>query len=539
MVLATSSDPRSFNAIIAKETSTTAITGLIFEGLTRTNGVTLDVEPNLAHRWEVSPDGKIWTFTLREDIEWSDGEPFDADDVVFTFNQLIFNPAIPNSARDTFTIDGKIFDVKKINDYTVQFRLPVKFAPFLRGMGQAILPKHKLKRAVEEGEFNFTWGIDTNPEDIVGTGPYQLEQYVPGQRIVLKRNPRYWKKSKEGQSLPFIEKIIYLIIPSQDITLLKFLEGELDYCAVRGVDYSLVKPQEQQKDFTVYNVGPAFGSNFLVFNQNREIHTQTGKHYIAREKLDWFTDLRFRRAVAHAIDKKRIIQILMNELGYPQWGPMSPSSGYFYNPDLKEYPFDLKKARTLLAEAGYKDRDGNGILEDTKGREVAFNLFTNSGNDDRQRIAAIIRHDLGRLGMKVNFLSLEFNILVQKLNATFDWDAIILGLTGGIEPHFGKNVWESSGQIHMWHPMQESPQTEWEKRIDEIFNQAVQELDRKKRKELYDQWQVIVSRQLPFIYTVLPANIFAIRNKFENLKPTSYGGAFHNLEELKVKEGYR
>src|SRR3989338_1619013 len=145
LVLSTTSDPRSFNSIIAQETSTTEITSLIFEGLTRTNGITLEVEPHLAERWEVSEGGMVWIFHLRHSVVWSDGHPFGADDVVFTFNDLIYNDKIPTSARDAFTVEGKIFKVEKIDEHTVRFELPVRFAPFLRGMGQAILHKHKLE----------------------------------------------------------------------------------------------------------------------------------------------------------------------------------------------------------------------------------------------------------------------------------------------------------------------------------------------------------------------------------------------------------
>jgi len=539
LILTTTSDPKSFNDIIAKETSTTMVTGYIFEGLTRINGVTLQMEPNLAEKWDVSEDGKVWTFHLRKDVQWNDGVSFSADDVVFTFNELIYNDNIPSSARDIFTIDGKTFKITKLDNYTVQFVLPVKFAPFLRGMGQAILPKHKLKKYVDEGKFSFTWGIDTSPPEIVGTGPYKLVKYEPGERLIFERNPLYWRRSQEGDRLPYIEKIIYLIVQNMDMQILKFLDGEVDSTGVRGTDYPLLKPLERKKDFMLYEVGPNFGSNFIVFNQNRGINPQTNQPYFDPIKCQWFTNIYFRKAIAHAIDKKKMIEILMNGLGYPQKSSMSPSAGFFYHPQTIQYEYDLDKARKSLKKAGFIDRNGDGVLEDSQGNNIQFNLFTNSGNNLRVQIASIMRHDLQQLGMKVNFLELEFNSLVTKLNATFDWDAIIIGLTGGIDPHFGKNVWNSQGQLHMWYPMQKEPATKWEARIDEIFNEGVQELNPQKRKILYDEWQMIVSKELPFIYTILGANMFAVRNKFENLNPTSYGGAFHNLEEIWIKPEYR
>ncbi len=539
LVLATTSDPKSFNEITAKETSTTLVTDLIFEGLTTTNAFTTKVEPNLAKSWDISGDGLTWTFHLRKDVRWNDGELFGADDVVFTFNQLIYNPDIPSSARDIFTIDDKIFNVEKIDDYTVRFVLPVKFAPFLRGMGQAILPKHKLEKIVAQGRFNFTWGIDTDPKEIVGTGPFKLARYDPGQRLVFERNPYYWKKSVEGDSLPYLEKTIYLIVQSTDVGLLKFMEGTLDGYALRGMDYPMIKPLEKKGNFTVYDLGPDMGSQFLFFNQNAGKNPNGEGYFVAPYKLAWFTNREFRRAVAHAIDKQKIIEIVNNKLGYLQSSAMGPAAGFFYNPDVAEYDYDLDKAREVLKAAGFEDRNSDGFIEDPRGNRVEFSLYTNAGSTERVDIAAIIRQDLERLGMKVNFRALEFNTLVSQLTSSFQWEAVILGLTGGIEPHFGKNVWMSSGQLHMWYPMQEKPATDWERRIDEIFTQGVQELDENKRKVLYDEYQRIVAEELPVIYTVLGARLYAVRDKFGNLNPTNYGGVFHNPEELYINEESR
>ncbi len=534
LVLSTTSDPRSFNPILAKETSTTAITGLIFEGLTRTNGLTLEVMPNLASSWEVNDDGKSWIFHLREDVEWSDGKVFSADDVVFTFNDLIYNPDVPNSGRDIFTIQGKTFTVTKIDKFTVRFDLPVKFAPFLRSMSQEIVPKHILEERLKDKKFNFTWGTDAKPSEIIGTGPFKLSRYMPGERIILEKNPRYWKHDKDQNHLPFIDKIIYLILQNQDTALLKFLDGELDYYGLRGSDFALLKPKEDKDNFKIYMTGPNFGSLFITFNQSDKLNPKTNEPFINKTKLSWFKNVNFRKAVSYAIDRKRIIEIVMNDLGKEQFSPMSPSSGFFYNDKCLRYDYDLEKARNLLMVEGFMDRDSDGLIEDKDGNIIKFTILTNAGSNERIQIASIIRKDLENLGMKVNFLPLEFNNLVSKLVSTFDWDAIIIGLTGGIEPHFGKNVWHSSGHLHMWHPRQKKPSTKWEKRLDEIFDLGVQELNPDKRKELYDEWQYIASDKLPLIYTCLAETIFALRKKFGNLNPSPYGGAFHNLDEIYI-----
>ena len=316
--------------------------------------------------------------------------------------------------------------------------------------------------------------------------------------------------------------------------LLKFQAGEIDGLGIRGQDYPLLKPKEKSGDFTLYNAGPAFGTNFIILNQNPG-KDQQGKPLVNPIKLSWFTDLNFRKAVAHSIDKETIIANVMNGLGYPQHAAMSPGANFFYNPNVPKYEYDLDKASEILEQAGYKDRDGDGFVEDKNGNTVEFDLLTISGATVLENIALITQEDLKEIGIKLHFSPIDFNALVTRLTATFDWDAVIIGLTGGVEPHNGKNVWESSGQLHAWHPRQEKPATEWEKEIDRIFNEGAQELDQESRKAMYFRWQEIVAEQLPLIYTVLPAGLMAIRNKFGNLNPTAYGGWLHNFEEIYVK----
>ncbi|MBF0386322.1 MAG: ABC transporter substrate-binding protein [Candidatus Omnitrophica bacterium] len=537
LVLAITSDPKSFNPILAKETSTTTITGHLFEGLTRLDAFDMTVKPNLASRWQVSADGLTWTFELREGLRWSDGAPLTADDVVFTFNDLIFNDAVPNSARDIYTIKGQPLQVEKVDALTVRFILPFRFAPFLRSMGQEILPKHVLSPAVKAGRFAFTWGIDAVPGMVVGNGAFVLESYYPGQEVVLRRNPYYWKKSPAGGALPYLDRVRYVIVPSMDVELLKFLEGSIDAYGVRGMDFPLLKPLERKRDFRIFDLGPDMGASFVVFNQNPGQDQKTGQPFVPPFKLAWFTNRDFRRAVAYSIDKARIIAIVKNGLGYPQYSPESPGSGFFYCDQVRKYDYDPAKARELLGQAGFRDVNGDGILEDFAGHPLEFTLLTNADNTERVDIASIIRRDLENLGVKVNFQLVEFNTLVAKLTSTFDWEVVVLGLTGSTDPHFGQNVWLSSGQLHMWSPRQAAPQTRWEKRIDELFAAGVQELDETRRKAYYDEYQQIVAEEVPMAYTALGARLTAVRNKFGNLQPARFGGVFHNIEELYVLPG--
>lgn len=558
LVLSTISGPKSFNDIIAKETSTTSAIGYLFEGLTETDGVTTEVIPSLAKSWEFSEDGLVWTFHLRDDVTWFDGEPFTADDVIFTYNDLIFNESIPSSSRDIFTIDGQRPRIEKVDDYTVVFTLPKPFVPLLRYLGQAILPEHVLRPAVEEERFNSTWGVDTDPSKLIGTGPFKMIEFRQDERLVYERNPNYWKKDKEGNRLPYLERIVIQIVENQDVELVNFESGELDIIGVRSKDYTHLKRKEKEGNFTLYNCGPAFGTNFICFNQN--------PYRVKAPKIDWFTDLAFRKAVAYALDKETIINNIFNGLGYPQTAAMSKAAVAFFNPKVIAYDYDHDKAARILSEAGYKDQDGDGIREDSLGNPIKFTLLTNAENTVRKDIGTIIQTDLKRLGMDVTFSPIDFNNLVTRLDASYDWDAILIGLTGGIDPHGGKNVWESSGHLHMWNPKPHEPTplrdeekadkkkvtewkekeavyqrelaiwkeklTEWEREVDDIFNQGVSEMDPEKRKALYHRWQEIVAEQLPLIYTVNDPALYAVRNKFGNLNPTAYGGTLHNIEEI-------
>ncbi|MFP4165343.1 MAG: ABC transporter substrate-binding protein [Chitinispirillaceae bacterium] len=536
IIISSFSDPKSFNPITSTETSTSEFTNNMYEGLTTVDGVTLEVEPNLAERWETSEDGLSWTFYMRPGVKWSDGTPLSAYDVEFTFNDLIYNPDIsPNSSRDIFTLEGKQIKVKALDSTKVQFKLPIPFAPFLRSLSQEILPKHKFAETVENKTFTTALDIRTRSQDMVVNGPWTLDSYESGQKVVLKKNRRYWKKDAEGNSLPYLDRLVYILVSDQNAQLLKFKQGEIDYLGAKGEDYPGLK-KDERSGYTVYRLGPATGSSFLFFNQNMDKDSETGKPYVDPVKLKWFRNENFRKAIAHSIDKEAMISIVMNGLGYPQRSSKTPAEGYFYNPDVKQYPYDPDKALDILGREGFSDKDGDGVLEDSEGNRLEFSLITNSGNNIRIKIAEMIRKDLQDLGIKVHFRQLEFNSLIQKMDVPpYDYDAILMGLTGGVEPHFGKNVWHSSGTLHMWYPRQKKPSTEWEARIDSIFEAAGRELDREKRKELYDEWQRIAADKQPLIYTVLPERIQCLWDKFGNVNPSINGGLLHNLEYLYTK----
>lgn len=511
----TSSDPKTFNLMMAHETSSTDAVGELFEGLTDVDLKTLKPKGALAKSWEFKGNGLKWLFHLRKGVKWFDGKEFTADDVLFTYNQIYFNPKIPNSTKDMFLIDGKLPKVKKIDKYTVEFDLPKPFAPLLYSLSAPIFPKHALSKAVKSGNFMHTWTVSTPPEKLIGTGPYKLVKYVAGQYLVYERNKNYWKKDEKGQTLPYIDRKVKFILPDQNTQLLKFKAGEIDFYGLRGDDFPELKPNEKAGNYTIYNLGPSLTADFLCFNEKRGT--------IPDWKWKLFTNRKFRWAISHAIDRKGIILTVYNGLGYPVYSPVTPANRLYYDKSYPTFPYNLKEARKLLEEMGLKDRNGDGWLDTKDGHKVEFNLLTNSNNPARVEIGAIIKNDLKRLGIDVHFQPLDFNNLVEKLLHSHDFDAVIIGLTGSIDPNSGRNVWMSSGQLHMWNPDQKKPATKWEAEVDKLFENGAQELNFKKRVKIYKKAYRIVAYQQPLIYIAAPLVLEAVRNRVKNFYPTIWG----------------
>ncbi|MXW61169.1 MAG: ABC transporter substrate-binding protein [Acidimicrobiaceae bacterium] len=528
---ATVSEPLTFNLATSRDASSSGVLGYLFEGLTESSWLDNSVEPGLAESWEASDDGMTWTFKLRRGVTWHDGEPFTAQDVDFTFNRIIYNDDIGAGDRSTFDFrfqddDGQWQEapmtVTALDDYTVEFALPVPFAPFLRSMGTAIYPRHILEPYVDDGSFIDVWDIDTDPTQVIGTGPFTIESYVPGDRLVLKRNPDYWLSDDEGNSLPYLDSIVFVFVETLEDELDAFLAGQSDVHGVLGAEFADLEPLQEEGDFTIHRRGPGFGTTFLGFNVNPGESPDTGEPFVVSPKIDWFSNVEFRRAVAYSIDNFAIVDEVLHGLGYPQWSPISPAAGDFHNPDVMVYHYSPAKATEILEGLGWSDSDGDGIREDGDGNDIEFTLLTNEGNSVRIQVGEIITSALERIGVKVDYQVIPFGDLVDRLTVTYDWDAIIVGLTGSAEPHFGFGVWHSTGDLHLWYPNQPEPATDWEAEIDELYVRASQELDEEQRAEHYHRAQAIAADNVPLIYTALSERLTASRNVFGNLTPTLY-----------------
>lgn len=546
LVYAILSDPKTFNPALSNESPN--IFGYVGEGLITENGKGA-IEPALAESWLISPDAKSVTFTLKPNLKWSDGQPLTIDDVAFTFNEVYFNEEIPTDTRDILKIGKgrKLPTVKKIDANRIQFTTPEPFAPFLRTLGISILPAHKLRPTInqkdEKGKplFLGTWGLNTKPADLVSNGMYMLDSYTPGERLVFKKNPYYWRRDADGKPQPHIDRIIWQIVESTDTSLVQFRSGDLDSYAVSPDFFSLLKKEEKKGGYKIYSGGPATGTTFMTFNLNQG--ERDGKPLVDPIKSRWFNNVKFRQAIAYGINRQRMINNIYRGLGAAQDSPISVPSPYYLSraQGLPGYDYNPQKAKSLFTAAGFKYNEQNKLIDD-RGNIVRFTLLTNSGNKIREALGTQVKQDLALIGIDVDFTPIAFSLLIDKIDNSLQWDSFIIGFTGGIEPNDGANFWSVDGGSHMFNlkPQAGKPQlvdrkvADWEQKIDDLYVQAAQELDETKRRNIYIETQKITQENLPCIYLVNALSFSAIRNRVKGIDYSPINGPFWNIYELKI-----
>jgi peptide/nickel transport system substrate-binding protein len=514
------SDPRTFNPILITDSSSGQLTGDLFESLLRINPVTTLPEAGLAEKWDIAPDSKSITFHLRNDAKWFDGQPVTAHDVLFTLD-VIYDPKVPNSIRPAITIDHQRIAADAPDDYTVVMHLPKPFAPLLYSLGIQVIPAHILEPVWKAGNFNHTWGIDTPPDKLIGNGAYKMTHYSQSQLVRYDRNENYWMKDEHGGQLPRLHGQTVTIVPDQNTAYLRYLSGQIDTYGPRAEEvFPLEKKRDDKElDIAVQEIGIDTGTLFFSFNRNPRHFVKAG---VTNPKLDWFTDLKFLQAMAHMVDKKSMIDLVFHQLAVPAVADISPENKIFANPNLKDYDYDPKLAADMLEAAGYH-LVKPGVRNDPKGNRLEFDLTTNTGNPERNEMCTIFKQDLEGLGIKVNYRPLEFTTLVDKLDSSFDWDCILMGFTGGIEPNDGANFYRSSGNLHIWNPNQPKPATPWEAEIDTLLDQGASEMDPTKRAPYYWRIQQILHDQLPILETVRAQRYASWKNSLLNYQPKVWG----------------
>jgi peptide/nickel transport system substrate-binding protein len=542
LIVSTFGEPKTFNPITANENSSQEIYRFLFASLLGFDPIKQEIEPGLAESWTNASDGKTWTFKLRKNLRWSDGQPITADDVVFTMNDVIYNPKIDNVTRDALMVDGKQFTVTKIDDLTIQVVTPEIYAPFLEGFGAGvpIMPKHVLEKSVADGTFTSAYGADWKPADLVSSGPFIIKEYKPAQYTLLERNPYFFEVDSNGQRLPYLDNIIYSVVPDWNAMSLRMLHGESDVDDfVKPDEYDTFKAAEADGKIKLLEPGIGLEVAYFVFNENTNVNSKTGQPLVDPKKLKWFRNIKFRQACAYAIDRDAIIKAIYSGRSAPNYGFVTVGNKKWFNPDIPKYPHDLDKALAMLKEIGIEKRNGGDFATDADGNKIEFVLNTNTGNGPREKTALLIASDLEKLGFNVIFQPIEFNTLIDRMDNSYNYDCVLMVMGGdSTDPAFNMNVLKSSGFSHEWFPRQKSPSTDWEARIDYLMDAELKTLDFNERKKDFDEVQMILAEQQPLVFTVVPVYFAAARTDIGNLRPTPLNGfrVTWNAEELYFKK---
>jgi len=538
LVIALRDEPKTLNPLTAADGPSREVIAEMQADLVHINRATQLTEPALAKSWKISPDGLRYTLTLRKGLRFSDGYPLDADDVLFTF-RVNLDEKIHSAQRDLLTVGGKPITVRKIDAQTLVFQLAKPDGVEERLFdGIAILPRHLLEKPYDEGKLDQLWSLSTPPNKWAGLGPFRLKEYVPGQKLVLERNPYYWKTDTKGNRLPYLDELDFVFVPSADAQVLRFQSGETDLITRLSSENFSVLSREKH-GYTMADAGPGLEFNFLFFNLN-DLGDKTPSDLARRQK--WFRDVKFRQAVSAAIDRQAIVRLVYQGRAAVLWGPVTPGDHRWVDAAIPNPPRSLDRARALLKEAGFSwsaAADGEPTLLDPDGKPVEFTILTSSSNADRTKMAELIQDDLKQVGMHVQVVPLEFRSLVDRLLQTKQYDACVMGLASfDTDPNPDLNVWLSSGGTHLWNPSQSHPATPWEAEIDRLMEQQLSTPGFVQRKKLYDRVQEILAEYQPMIFLASPDILVGAKNALANIHPAILEPyLLWNVEQLFFRNG--
>jgi peptide/nickel transport system substrate-binding protein len=525
LTLAIGSAPQTFMYYGAIDSAGQRVAQHMFDGLIESNIATGKIEPALAESWTISPDGKVYTFKLREGVKWHDGVEFTADDVVFTYDQVVANPEAKGGDFANFSSGGVKFKFEKVDKYTVRFTLPFSSGAFLVQMRGFIMPKHKLVKFTEEGggkkaDINGAWATNSDLKDIVGTGPFKLSSYTANQKVVLTKNTDYWKVDSKNVALPYINTLELLVLVGPQAQEAAFKNGTLDALDISGAQFPDYKAQEragaklavvsQLKD-AIYGSPPHFAFNFDAKDAD-----------LAKV----FSNVKFREAMQFAVNRNRIIQDVYNGQAQLPGHMGVPPAGRFYA-NTKSYlgSFDLEKAKAALDALGYRDTDGDGVRNIKAGKQLEFSLTYGTDSTIFPPMASIFQNDFKAIGVKVNLKGvLSSTLLGTGLGK--DWETIIVALGDQPDPELRKPIWQPGGSLYYWHqstlpktpgaPANTAAMTGWEKRLYEIFDLGTKSSNQNQRLALYREGQVLLAKYMPVIMIAKPANITVVRDTLQN-----------------------
>jgi peptide/nickel transport system substrate-binding protein len=538
LVVSLRAEPKTLNPLTAADTISREVIGAMQADLVHINRGTQLTEAALAKSWKISADGLQYTLTLRQGLRFSDGHPLDADDVLFTF-RVYLDENVHATQRDMLIVGGKPITVRKVDARTLVFQFAKPYGVEERLFdGWAILPRHLLEKPYQEGKLGQLWTPATPPNEWAGLGPFRLKEYVAGQKLVLERNPYYWKTDTKGNRLPYLDELVFLFVPSADAQVLRFQSGETDVITRLGAENFSVLSR-QQRAYTMADAGPGLEYNFLFFNLN-DLNEKSSADLTQKQK--WFRDVKFRQAVSAAIDRDAIVRLVYQGRGAALWGPVTPGNRRWLDASIAHLPRSLDRARSLLKEAGFSwstASNGDSTLVDSDGKPVEFSILTSSSNADRTKMATLIQDDLKQLGMRAQVVPLEFRSLIDRVTQTKEYDACLLGLASfDADPNSDLNVWLSSGGTHLWNPSQSHPGTLWEAEIDRLMEQQLATPGYEQRKKLYDRVQEILAENQPMIFLASPDILAGAKNSIANFHPAVLEPyALWNVEQLYFRNG--
>ncbi len=538
LVVSLRAEPKTLNPVLATDAPSREVIATMRADLVHINRATQLSEAALAKSVKVSSDGLQYTVTLRQGLRFSDGQPLDADDVLFSF-RVYLDESVHSPQRDLLIVGGKPITVRKIDAQTLVFQFAKPYGVGERVFdGLAILPRHLLEKPYQDGKLAQIGTLSTPANQWAGLGPFRLKEYVAGQRLILERNPYYWKTDTKGHRLPYLDELVFLFVPSSDAQVLRFQSGEADVISGLGAENFSVLSR-QRRGYTMVDAGPGLEYNFLFFNLN-DLGGKTAPEVASKQK--WFREVKFRQAVSAAVDRQAIVRLVYQGRGAALWGPVTPGNRRWVDTEVGHPARSLDKARQLLREAGFtwtSGASGDPALTDAEGRPVEFSILTSSSNADRTKMSTLIQDDLKQLGMRVQVVPLEFRSLIDRVMQTKEYDACVLGLVSfDADPNSDINVWLSNGGTHLWNPSQANPATQWEGEIDRLMEEQLTATSYEQRKKLYDRVQEILAAFQPMIFLASPDILAGAKNAIGNFHPAVLEPyVLWNVEQLYSRNG--
>jgi len=526
-VLGVTNDARTFNPIMSNESSSSDVSDRLFTALVEYDNAAQQPVPALARSWEFSRDGLTCTWHLRRGACFSDGHPITSQDVLFTF-AVAYDTTLHQSVFELLTPHGQKMQLSAPDSYTVVMRVVRPYALLVHAVGSVrILPRHVLEPAWRAGHFASAYGVGTPPESLVTSGPWVLKQFVAREKTVLARNPYWFGVDARGRRLPYLDELVFLVVPDQNALWLKFQTGEIDaFDNVKAEDYRAYERGRQSGGYVVHDLGSALTSNFFWFNLNTVKRPggprPVGQPCVDPVKYAWFGNRDFRRAVSMAVDRDAIIRSVFFGEGVRNWSLMTPGYRLFHTPRTVAPDYDPAGAKALLARIGFRDRNGDGVVEDPKGNPVRFTLETNASSNPRVQMCNFVRDDLARVGIQCTVTPVDFNTLINNMREDFDYDAILGGLGAAVppDPGMGGNFYRSRAVSHFWNTRQARPETPQEARLDSLFDEIVLLRPLPERQRISAEMDRIIDEQCWVIWLPTMKIKLPVRDRFGNLHPT-------------------